>query len=218
MGAPGSKDREGLYYRFCVENGLQYIDFTGAKNTYGQSKAFEGVCRKALSECPSPKPFLDAILIDEAQDFSPSFLQLCYASLDETRRLVYAYDELQNLTNSSLPSPEDIFGSGPDGAPRVTFAPISSGQARQDIILKTCYRNSRPVLVTAHGLGFGIHREPGGLVQLFDQNTLWLDVGYEVADGDLQDGKQVSLARTEESSPKFLEEHSPAEDLISSKS
>src|SRR4029077_13748569 len=41
-GAPGGKDREGVYYRFRVENALEYVDYTAAKNAYGQSKAFEG--------------------------------------------------------------------------------------------------------------------------------------------------------------------------------
>jgi len=213
-GAPGTTEREGVYYKFCVANDVPYLDYTEAKNTYGQVNAFGGACRKALSDCRSPKPIFDAILIDEAQDFSPYFLLLCYASLTEPRRLVYAYDELQSLTDNSLPPPEDIFGQNPDGTPRVTFGGNSVGQPKQDIILDVCYRNSRPVLVTAHGLGFGIHRKPEGLVQLFDQNSLWLDVGYEVVGGELMDGQYVSLGRTLESSPSFLETHSPINDLI----
>ena len=48
-------------------------------------------------------------LVDEAQVFSPYFLQLCYNMLKKPYRLVYAYDELQNLSSQSLPSPEQIF-------------------------------------------------------------------------------------------------------------
>ncbi len=165
----------------------------------------------------------DAILVDEAQDFSPSFLRLCYEMLREPKRLVYAYDELQNLSSQSLPSPEHIFGNLPDGTPKVKFYPPAEGKPQQDIILEKCYRNSRPALVTAHALGFGIYRKQEttrgtGLVQMFEQSNLWIDIGYEVADGSLRDGEHVILQRTNKSSPVFLENHSEVDDLIMFKS
>jgi superfamily I DNA and RNA helicase len=52
----------------------------------------------------------DAILIDEAQDFPDSFLRICYGMLGSKKHLVYAYDELQNLSSQPLPSSEKIFG------------------------------------------------------------------------------------------------------------
>ncbi len=59
----------------------------------------------------SPKTLYDMILVDEAQDFSKYFLQMCYMSLPkESRMLVYAYDELQSLDNKNVDSPEEIFG------------------------------------------------------------------------------------------------------------
>jgi len=213
-GAPGGKNRDGLYYKFCISNGLDYYDFRGAESTFGSNKGFSGACEKALSQCSSPKQLYDAILVDEAQDFSPHFLRLCYELLRQPKRLVYAYDELQSLTNNSLPAPEEIFGLNPDGTPRVKFRANSLGHARQDIILQKCYRNSRPTLVTAHALGFGIYRKPDGLIQIFDQSQLWLDVGYEVDEGKLADGSFVSLQRTENSSPLFLEKLSEIDDLI----
>jgi len=90
---------------------------------------------------------------------------------------------------------------------------MERGKPKQDIVLDTCYRNSRPVLTTAHALGFGIYRKEG-LVQIFENSSLWLDVGYKVAEGELEDGKNVALERTPESSPKWLEAHSAIEDLI----
>src|SRR5208283_5345209 len=45
--------------------------------------------------------------------------------------------------------------------------------------------------------------------------NLWIDIGYEVKDGELEDGQEVSLRRTSKSSPAFLENHSTPEDLIS---
>lgn len=78
----------------------------------------------------------DAVLVDEAQDFSPAFLKLCYEMLREPKRLVYAYDELQNLRLQSLPSPEEIFGVDEHGVPNVTFRSSEDGQPEQDIILE----------------------------------------------------------------------------------
>jgi len=218
-GAPGGGDRNGLYYSFCQMNGVEYHDFGSAKRKFGQGKEFEGACLKALDECRNLVGFYDAILVDEAQDFSPAFLRICYEMLKPEKRLVYAYDELQNLNSHSLPAPEEIFGKNSDGSPRVHFVPNQLGRPQQDVILEKCYRNSRPVLVTAHALGFGIYRTPDadtgtGLVQIFDNNQLWLEVGYEVAGGRLADGCDVTLSRTEDSSPAFLENHSPVDDLI----
>ncbi|WP_370809160.1 DEAD/DEAH box helicase [Bilophila wadsworthia] len=218
-GAPGGGDKDGLYYNFCQTHGVEYYDYGSAKRKFGTGKEFEGACLKALGECLTPIGYYDVILVDEAQDFPPSFLRMCYELLKSEKRLVYAYDELQNLNSQSLPSPEEIFGKYADGTPRVRFTGNQPGKPQQDVILEKCYRNSRPVLVTAHALGFGIYREPDpdigtGLVQIFDNNQLWTEIGYEVTRGELADGHDVTLSRPEESSPVFLETHSHFEDLI----
>jgi superfamily I DNA and RNA helicase len=228
-GAPGGGDRDGLFYEFCTTNGATYRDFSVARGDFGRDKAFEGACAAALSEVSSPKASYDAILLDEAQDLPVPFLRMCYFMLDEHRRLVYAYDELQTLSGEGLPSAAEIFGADQSSRPLVTF-----DDPRRDIVLEKCYRNSRPVLVTAHGLGFGIYRTPprqpttglaqlpgnplpqqtSGLVQMFDQPSLWTDIGYHIKSGSLSAGSHVTLIRTEDTSPKFLEEHSSVDDLI----
>ena len=128
-------------------------------------------------------------------------------------------DELQNLTHEGLPSPEDIFGLDQKGSPRVSLDGGSQNGGQRDIMLDKCYRNSRPILVSAHSLGFGIYRDPPswgqtGLVQMFDRPELWTDVGYKVLSEDLALGKDIRLARPPETSPAFLESHSPIDDLI----
>lgn len=223
-GAPGGGEKNGVYYTFCLENNVEYYDYINARRKYGINDPFGETCKTALLESKNNiKETYDAILVDEAQDFSVSFLRMCYEMLKAPKRLVYAYDELQNLRLQSLPSPEEIFGNHTNGTPRVKFYEESEGKPQQDIILEKCYRNSRPALVTAHSLGFGIYRqqenanEPN-LVQMFEQNSLWEDVGYKVIDGKLEDGCHVVLSRTNESSPKFLEQHSSIDDLIIFKS
>ena len=213
-GAPGGTDRTGIYYEFCRDHGVEYLDFGTAKYRYGSDKAFEGACETALQGVKQFAPKYDAILVDEAQDFAPNFLLLCYEYLKEPKRLVYAYDELQNLGNRSLPPVEEIFGKNADGTARVVIHPPEVGKPKQDIILDTCYRNSRPVLSTAHALGFGVYRTKG-LVQIFENKNLWFDIGYqEENEGDIEDGEPVALSRTAKSSPEFLEKHSPLDDLI----
>lgn len=212
-GGAGGADRSGLYYEFVSKKGLEYLDFGLASKMYGSNLAFSGICQKALYDLSvkgnnEANYLYDLILVDEAQDFPPEFLKLCYLSLNEHKRLVYAYDELQQLSSHSLPSPEEIFGKHPNGTPIVSLKPDSN----EDIILSTCYRNSRPVLATAHAIGFGIYRKPNprigtGIVQMFQNKQLWRDVGYEIQDGVLDMGQHVRLARTEKSSPRFLEEN-----------
>lgn len=214
-GAPGSTERDGLYYEFCRVNGLQRMDLRSARALPNIGTPFQKACEQALQEAPTAAPVYDAILVDEAQDLAPAFLQLCFAMLRDPKRLVYAYDELQNLTEESLPSVEDLFGPSAN----VATGLHENDRDASDIILERCYRNSRPLLVTAHALGFGIYRKPPpgtrtGLIQMFDNPSLWKDVGYQVATGSLIDNQQVVLQRTKETSPLFLEEHSPIEDLI----
>ena len=220
-GAPGSRDRDGIYYQYCRIHDITYFDFGMASDKFGRENAFTGACEHALGQARENIQLYDVILVDEAQDFSPAFLRLCYELLrgKDSKRLVYAYDELQNLSGDSLPSPEEIFGKKVDGSPKVRFDDVSGNEAQRDIILKKCYRNSRPVLVTAHALGFGIYRDalpPGGtgLIQMFDHPELWEEIGYQRRDGKLEEGSSVTLYRPEETSPKFLEDHSHIDDLI----
>ena len=215
-GAPGGDSRDGIYYEVCRKTGQEFHDFRGASSAFGGGdKAFDGACRAVLDGLSNPPALYDVILVDETQDFSPSFLRLCYSILREPKRLVYAYDELQNLSGRSLPPPEEIFGEDEKGEPLVTLG----DDQRRDVILQKCYRNSRPVLVTAHALGFGIYRSPPkgedtGLVQMFDLPALWEEIGYRVKGGELSKGAPVVLERTSETSPKFLENHSSIDDLV----
>ena len=201
----GSNSSTGIYYEFCKDNGLEYLDFRAAK-TLGERlnrTPFDAVCQKALDEVDKNKIIrkYDAVLVDEAQDLSESFLNLVYLQLKgKNKRLIYAYDELQKLNEGSpLRNPKKIFSEETDTS---------------DIILKKCYRNPRPVLVTAHALGFGIYRD-GGLVQFFDQPELWEDLGYLVKKGQLKGGHDVTLFRAEEATHKFLEQETNIDDIIS---
>ena len=218
-GAPGTRERSGIYYRFCLENGVEYQDFRSARSRYAYDDAFEGVVQEALDAVDAPKEQYDAILIDEAQDLPSAFLRLCFSILREPGHLVYAYDELQNLTGDGLPPPDELFGVELDAPVLGDAAGVNGAYSRHDITLQKCYRNSRPILTAAHALGFGIYRNrpddtTTGLVQMFDQPSLWSDIGYNLKEGQLVADNSVILERTAETSPSFLEDHSPVEDIL----
>lgn len=213
----GSPSYEGIYYNLCKEHNIEYIDFSGAKrltSIYGTE--FNIVCSKALNEISSFNQKYDVIVVDETQDFSKDFLKICYQILKAPKRLVYAYDELQSLNKQTMESPENIFGVDRDGKPLVKLE-NRQNKPKEDIILYKCYRNSRETLTTAHALGFGIYREDG-LVQMFENSTLWKDIGYEVLNGELTDGQDVEISRNNDTSPDFLSNHSKVDDIIDFKS
>jgi superfamily I DNA and RNA helicase len=208
----GSPKSPGIYYDFCIKHNVEYIDFTNAKRISKSGEELDLVCQKALREVGKSHYYYDAILIDEAQDFSHHFLRLCYEILLPPKRLVYAYDELQSLSKKLMEPAETIFGLNENGQPNVQLR-NEIGEGKQDIILEKCYRNSKPVLTTAHALGFGIYR-PEGLVQMFDSSQLWLDIGYRVDGGELKDGEFVKLSRKNEASPLLIDSHPLMDDLI----
>ena len=212
-GAPGDKERDGIYHKYCRINEISFYDFSAARRSFGERNEFAGACGEALKSVNDVSAIYDLILVDEAQDLPAEFLRLCYRFLKEPKRMVYAYDELQSLTGSSVLQPEELFGVDDKGNPNVVLNTEEGAIPKQDIILEKCYRNSRPLLATAHALGFGIYREKG-LVQFFDQSNIWTDVGYTVEEGELRGGENVTLSRNPDSSPLFLEVHSPPDDLI----
>ncbi len=216
-GAGGGGEREGIYHQFCVSNGVEYLDFGTARQRFGSADPFGKACEHALENVTDPVVLYDVILIDEAQDLPPAFLRMCYNMLGEKKRLVYAYDELQSLNSAGLPPAQEIFGARSSGQPQVSFDG-PDGQKR-DIILKKCYRNSRPVLTAAHAVGFGIYRpappdKRTGLVQIFERKELWNEIGYTVVDGRLEDDQEVALARDNATSPTFLEQGLSSAELI----
>ena len=125
---------------------------------------------------------------------------------------MFAYDELQNLGNNSMPSLEEMFGLNMDGTPKVVLE-NKVNEARQDIVLPICYRNTPWAITLAHSLGFGIYR-PEGLVQLFSDTDLWTDIGYKVISGTLENGKHVKLMRSEEASPTYFKDLLDKDDAV----
>jgi superfamily I DNA and RNA helicase len=216
MHAWGSAATTGVYAEIARANGRAPKDFSYAKGMFGSGQAFRGVCGELLQEVPvdNGAQLFDLILIDEAQDLPQEFFQLVYGAMKPPKRIVWAYDELQNLGEYSMPSAEVVFGNDSEGRPRVKLQQERRDQPRQDIILPVCYRNTPWALTVAHGLGFGIYR-PEGVVQMFDDVGLWREIGYEEIGGALEHGTNVVLRRRSDASPTFFEQLLKPEDAVS---
>ncbi|KJR41000.1 DNA/RNA helicase, superfamily I [Candidatus Magnetoovum chiemensis] len=190
-------------------------DFLYAKTTYGLHTAFDGVCNEILDVIRNRdvRPLYDALIIDEAQDLPASFFKIVYNFVTDEKRIIWAYDELQNLSYYSMPPVEELFGKNSDGQPNVRLS-NNNGEPRQDIILPICYRNTPWALTIAHALGFGTNREDG-LAQLFDDDSIWNEIGYTCIEGDsFTPNKKVVLKRRTNSYPVYFNELLSPEDSI----
>lgn len=205
MHAWGGSFTKGVYSEICSRLEYQPLDFSEAKNKFGRSIAFHGACSELLNYMKSNKPpkIYDMVFIDEAQDFTKSFFELVYLTTQEPHRIVYAYDELQSLTELEMGTPEELFGKDSDGRSLVTLKNRHNA-AKQDLVLPRCYRNPPWILSAAHSLGFGIYREKG-FVQMFKDTDLWSDIGYQERNNDIQLGSKVNLRRRDDASPDFFE-------------
>ncbi len=212
----GSSRKPGIYSEIAIANDVHPLAFIESKARFGSARAFKGVCANLLGKLESseaPKELYDAVLIDEAQDLPQEFFEVIYLSTKSPKRIVFAYDELQNLSAYRMAPPEELFGHDKDGRSRVGELAQPTNAARQDIVLPVCYRNTPWTLTIAHALGFGLHRE-GGLVQFFDDPNLLLEVGYEVTNGRMAPGEHVELRRSQRSAPDYFEQLLPDKDII----
>ncbi len=203
----GSDRAPGFYSFMARYHGQAPLSLDEAKRLFG-GDSFFGACDRLTAALRSADadhltaPF-DAVLIDEAQDLPPSFFELAWYGSKAPHRVVWAYDELQNLGKYAMASPERLFGQDTRGEPRVNLK-NAAGNPEEDIVLPKCYRNTPWALTTAHALGLGIYRKQG-LVQWLEQPHLWEAIGYQVVRGDLTKKRQrVTLSRRSDSTPEFF--------------
>jgi len=190
----------GIYSLACQQHGVRPLSFAEAK-AGSPGSPFGYACR-TLIQSVSVRPMYDYIFVDEGQDYPPEFVQLC-ALLARGMRFVYAYDDLQSIFQTRAPDAPAIFGTNADGTPKTEF--------ERDIVLYKCYRNPREILVCAHAIGFGIYGKP---VQMLENKEHWEDVGYQVEQGPLEAGQDVSILRPAKNSVPLLSESQTIEQLI----
>ena len=150
----GSRSAPGVYSEIATAYGFEAHDWSSARTAFGSRNAFEGACKELQASLHehAKHTLFDAILIDEAQDFPSSFFQLVYAVTSLPKRIIWAYDELQNLGDYvAMAPPSELFGMNEHGEGLVQLH-SESGRPRQDIVLKRCYRNTPWALSLAHAL------------------------------------------------------------------
>lgn len=198
----GRKDTAGVYRDTAIRYGRMPMNLMDAKKF--ASDPFDYACRDLISN-EDISEYYDLILIDEGQDFPAAFYELCFHLAKggrDNKQIVWAYDELQNIFNVAVRSPETLFGTSEDGEPNISLERALPAYAEtNDFVLQKCYRNQRDVLVLAHAIGFGLYREP---VQMLQNREHWEDVGYDVLEGDFETGTQVRIERPARNSPTGL--------------
>ena len=200
----GSNSEHGIYSDMANNVGVMPYNLTSAINKFGRIAPFEGCCTELLNLLDSTyKPQYDAILIDEAQDMPSSFFRLAYLNTKPPKKIIWAYDELQNLTEVEMPSLEEMFGVNENGDLNIS---LESGEdeAKKDIMLPICYRNPPWTLALAHSLGFGLYHKP--IIQMFDTLQTWKEIGYTIKSGRLKRNNTVRLSRKNAATPEYFEE------------
>ncbi|TKX45555.1 DNA/RNA helicase [Halorubrum sp. SD690R] len=202
----GSQTGDGVYYR--IANEVENVSF----RNFGQAQAIfsdaddpqEAVAAEVLEEGDIPDLW-DAILIDEAQDFGPDFLNMCREALTADNRLIWAYDEAQDLGSLEAPSPKNLFGTDTDGDPLLDLSGTYKNGPQKTYIMRKAYRAHRSLLMTAHALGMGLKRD-GGPVQMITRQDGWENLGYEIDADFRKTGSEARLSRPQENSPHPLQD------------
>lgn len=151
MSSWGSKSNQdsGVYSYIC-----NYYNIVFERYSYYTS--FDVVCRRALENLQNIKDFVpcfDYILIDESQDFSESFFELC---AKVTKKCVYiAGDIFQNV-----------------------FESRELTKVEPQFLLNKCYRTDPKTLMSAHAIGMGLFEKKHKLRWLEDR--AWNDCGYDI--------------------------------------
>ena len=204
MHAWGSQSSPGVYSTICERFKINPQNWRMANNKYG-NRAFEGICKEinSIIEKHDEKEIFDVILVDEAQDFPSDFFRMIYRVIAPPHRIIWAYDDLQNLGDYVMCSEQELFGFDENGQPLVELK-NRADKPREDIVLPVCYRNAPWALTVAHALGFGIYRREGP-VQMFEEPSTWTRSGYERQRGNLRLGQNVTLRRAAASFPRYFE-------------
>ncbi|TDS68369.1 superfamily I DNA and RNA helicase [Pantoea sp. PNA 14-12] len=195
---------QGVYSEICKHIGYASMSWSAAETKYGRDDAFKGICKELLDFIGDKKlePIYDYVLIDEAQDFPEEFFKLIYMLTKEPTRVVWAYDELQNLGEYKMLPPEKLFGTDQNSIPLVTLQ-NAKDKPQQDVLLPICYRNPPWTLTLALSFGLGIYRQDG-LVKMFREPSFWNNIGFETVGGSLSLGSGVTLQRARDRTPDFF--------------
>ncbi|MDA2261062.1 ATP-binding domain-containing protein [Bacillus cereus group sp. Bc200] len=213
MHAWGGENIRGVYYDCCKRNRIEPIKFSTAARAVGGKEAFNYICKNFLEVTQGRlEEVYDFVLMDEAQDFKPSFYQICRAIV-RNDCIVWGYDDLQNIFDVHMQDTVSTF-ENEYGAEGIDLHELQKNypDMDNDIVLSKCYRNPKEILVTAHALGFGVNNDK--LIQSLENNSHWKDLGYRVIEGDSKDGDRMLIERMVKNSPLSISQHQTPEEII----
>jgi len=211
----GGKNIPGVYYDVAVENGFIPKNFNEVKSiSKMRVDPFDYICEDLIdkSDAKLNKKY-DYILIDEAQDFKPSFYRLCRAIVKDDC-LVWCYDDLQNIFDVQIQNEIETFNDK-HWKTSINLEELkkSHKEINNDIILERTYRNPKQILVLAHAIGFGIYNN--NIIQKLETNQHWEDLGYNVIKGDCKTvGSDMVIERPDKNSPLLINELEKPEEII----
>lgn len=137
----------GMYSYICNFYNLEF-------RRYSYCNTFENVCKMALDELKQREEVekcFDYVFIDESQDFSDSFVELC--RLVTSKKVYLAGDIFQNVFDSEV-----------------------NEAINCDYLLNKCYRTDPRTLMFAHAVGMGLYEVP---VIRWLEDIGWKSCGYE---------------------------------------
>ncbi len=217
----GAKERQGLYRYICQTHNQQ----PGAVENTKEKSPQRGLAdlTKGLLAQTEIKPVFDAILIDEGQDLvtetdlkyedKQAIYWLAYLALKpvaadqpEQRRLIWAFDEAQNLSTSVVPEGKEVFGASLSQMLGGESGGIYPGGARKAYDMKCGYRTPAQILTIAYAIGAGWLRPQGFIKRGRMRKADFESIGYEV-EGDFRTvDTPITLTRPKYNSPNPLPE------------
>lgn len=201
----GGPNLPGVYYITCINNGIAPIAF---KDVRHYKEPFQEICKRLIKA--ELKESFDYAILDEGQDFPPEFYRICRA-ITKNNRVIWGYDECQNIFDISIQDTKATFGKDPSGNYYIDFANLTSDSI-QDLVLHQCYRNPRRILVSSFGVGLGIYNER--ILQMPENNDHWEDLGFEVLEGNSKIGDSMVITRPQENSLLVKNELLESEDTV----
>jgi len=207
----GGSNKPGVYYNTAKSIGIQPLNYMNVRRSEDPLDAIYSDLinnHKHLLE-----PIYDMVLIDEAQDFPSSFFETMYyltkfATESLLKRIVWAYDEFQSLTDIKIKEPKELFGLNKDGLPNMPNSVLEGtyiGDIEKDFVLPNSYRNPRISLMVAHGLALGLYNEVKvPMMYKID----WEARGYNLISPNkitFDEGDSIVLERPESNSKNNLE-------------
>lgn len=207
----GGSNKPGLYYNTAKSIGIQPLNFMNVRTSSDPlGSIFHDIIKNHKELI---KPVYDMVLIDEAQDFSPYFFETIFyltknAEGSMQKRIVWAYDEFQSLTDIKIKEPEELFGLDNKSLPNMPNKILEGtykGNIKKDFVLPNSYRNPRISLMVAHGLALGLYTD-NKVPMLYKLD--WEARGYKLLSPDklaFAEGDDVILERPESNSKNNLE-------------